>query len=128
MLVDVSYPKWRILFCNDQLDKASGMSGAELAGQHVWDHFNVVGKSEVSRCLSYVSVSVTGIVYEGAKLRADARSAAVSGSSIHSFLDSFIPSFIHSFLVSQSCHDAADVGEPAGSNHQVNPWLQSSKQ
>ncbi|KAA6429761.1 MAG: hypothetical protein FRX49_00193 [Trebouxia sp. A1-2] len=39
MLVDVSYPKWRILFCNGQFDKATG--------QHVWDHFTVVGKSEV---------------------------------------------------------------------------------
>ena len=48
MLVDVSYPKWRILFCNIQVDKATGLSGSEISGQHVWDHFNVVGKAEVS--------------------------------------------------------------------------------
>ena len=47
MLVDVSYPKWRILFCNIQVDKATGLSGSEISGQHVWDHFNVVGKAEV---------------------------------------------------------------------------------
>ncbi len=47
MLVDVSYPKWRILFCNDQFDKATGLSGSDVAGQHVWDHLTVVGKSEV---------------------------------------------------------------------------------
>ena len=47
MLVDVSYPKWRILFCNTQVDKATGLSGSEISGQHVWDHFNVVGKAEV---------------------------------------------------------------------------------
>lgn len=47
MLVDVSYPKWRILFCNGQFDKATGLSGSDVAGQHVWDHFTVVGKSEV---------------------------------------------------------------------------------
>jgi len=47
MLVDVSYPKWRILFCNTQFDKATGLSGSDVAGQHVWDHFTVVGKSEV---------------------------------------------------------------------------------
>ena len=47
MLVDVSYPKWRILFCSGQFDKATGLSGSDLAGQHVWDHFTVVGKSEV---------------------------------------------------------------------------------
>ncbi|DBA97814.1 TPA: hypothetical protein ACH3X3_012684 [Trebouxia sp. C0006] len=48
MLVDVSYPKWRILFCNTQFDKATGLSGSDVAGQHVWDHFTVVGKSEDS--------------------------------------------------------------------------------
>jgi len=47
MLVDVSYPKWRILFCSGQFDKATGLSGSDVAGQHVWDHFVVVGKSEV---------------------------------------------------------------------------------
>lgn len=47
MLVDVSYPKWRILFCNVQVDKATGLSGSEISGQHVWDHFTVVGKTEV---------------------------------------------------------------------------------
>lgn len=47
MLVDVSYPKWRILFCNGQFDQTTGMSGSELAGQHVWDHFTVFGKNEV---------------------------------------------------------------------------------
>ena len=47
MLVDVSYPKWRILFCNGQFDKATGLSGSDVAGQHVWDHFTVVSKSEV---------------------------------------------------------------------------------
>lgn len=58
MLVDVSYPKWRILFCNVQVDKATGLSGSEISGQHVWDHFTVVGKTEVgslptlSVCLS----------------------------------------------------------------------------
>ena len=50
MLVDVSYPKWRILFCNSQFDKATALSGSDLAGQHVWDHFTVVGKSEVCPC------------------------------------------------------------------------------
>ncbi|KAL3145632.1 hypothetical protein ABBQ32_003175 [Trebouxia sp. C0010 RCD-2024] len=48
MLVDVSYPKWRILFCNVQVDKATGLSGSEISGQHVWDHFTVVGKTEDS--------------------------------------------------------------------------------
>lgn len=48
MLVDVSYPKWRILFCNGACDRATGLSGSDLAGQHVWDHFTVVGKSEES--------------------------------------------------------------------------------
>lgn len=50
MLVDVSYPKWRILFCNSSFDKATGLSGSDIAGQHVWDHFNVVGKAEVRLC------------------------------------------------------------------------------
>lgn len=56
MLVDVSYPKWRILFCNGQFDRATGLSGLDLAGQHVWDHFTVVGKSEVSPAVCAASV------------------------------------------------------------------------
>ena len=55
MLVDVSYPKWRILFCNSAVDTATGLSGAELAGQHVWDHFTVVGKTEV--CILFDCIS-----------------------------------------------------------------------
>ena len=47
MLVDVSYPKWRILFCNGRFDLTTGLSGSELTGQHVWDHFTVCGKNEV---------------------------------------------------------------------------------
>ena len=61
MLVDVSYPKWRILFCNTQVDKATGLSGSEISGQHVWDHFNVVGKAEVglkSRCRGSVDLCI----------------------------------------------------------------------
>ena len=59
MLVDVSYPKWRILFCNGQFDQATGLSGSELSGQHVWDNFTVFGKTEVG---TFVIKSVSAIV------------------------------------------------------------------
>lgn len=53
MLVDVSYPKWRILFCNGQFDLTTGLSGSEITGQHVWDHFTVCGKNEVHLAPSF---------------------------------------------------------------------------
>ena len=59
MLVDVSYPKWRILFCNGQFDKATGLSGSEVSGQHVWDHFTVHGKNEVFIVLVHVTKPCT---------------------------------------------------------------------
>ena len=64
MLVDVSYPKWRILFCNASFDKATGLSGSDIDGQHVWDHFNVVGKAEVccSCCVQLLPVHFINVI------------------------------------------------------------------